>query len=501
MLATTCCDPVYIEFPFRFQHIYESTDSLIYPTNHTMDPNQKSKKSKSFAFWKKTPSKTPRSSNQVRGAQYPPIFGKNPYQDPPPGKSSKRRSNSANLTLKVSSNDNYKNYKHTNYPPLQSKTIEDIPINNSNNANNSNYPAPTPIDMEELIQSAKIEHEQLQEAHRDSLGDHPPTPSDHRQKDELRVDTHFNHSRNNSNHKARSPVANSIDPSAIVDWEEMKTDNEAFARKNRNRINLLSKMLENTVLESTALRRACWRGIPTSMRPQIWKLLLGYTPKNLARRQMTLDKKRKEYYDLVSRYYTDTKKEHRSDQENKIVHQIGLDVPRTSPELRLFQIECINNLLSRALYLWARKHTATGYVQGINDLITPFVYIFLDEYLQTNYDGICLADFDLSREIIKTKLSEKMLVHIEADSYWCLDYLIEGLQLNYTDNQPGIYHMVSQLEDVIKRVNEALYKHFESENVEIFQFSFRWMNCLLMRELSLQNIIRLWDTISVKAWN
>lgn len=124
----------------------------------------------------------------------------------------------------------------------------------------------------------------------------------------------------------------------------------------------------------------------------------------------------------------------------------------------------------------------------------PFVYIFLDEYLQENFNGISLTDFEISRQIIKTKLTEKMLLKIEADSYWCLDYLIEGLQLNYTDNQPGIYHMVSQLEDVIKRVNEALYKHFESENVEIFQFSFRWMNCLLMRELSLQNIIRLWDT-------
>merc|ERR1719192_1345352 len=82
---------------------------------------------------------------------------------------------------------------------------------------------------------------------------------------------------------------------------------------------------------------------------------------------MTLQKKRGEYYDLMERYYNQTSKEHRSDQENKIVHQIGLDVPRTSPELKLFQIECIKNLLSRALYIWSLRHTATGYVQGIND--------------------------------------------------------------------------------------------------------------------------------------
>ena len=229
------------------------------------------------------------------------------------------------------------------------------------------------------------------------------------------------------------------------------------------------------------------------MRPQIWKLLLGYTPKNLTRRISTLQRKRDEYFDLMERYYNQTNKEHRSDQENKIVHQIGLDVPRTSPELKLFQIECIKNLLSRALYIWSLKHTATGYVQGINDLITPFVYIFLDEYLQEHYNGMSLENFNISRQIIADKLSENDLLNIEADSYWCLDYLIEGLQLNYTDNQPGIYNMVSQLEDVIKRVNAELYTHFESQKIEIFQFSFRWMNCLLMRELSMQNITRLWD--------
>ena len=31
------------------------------------------------------------------------------------------------------------------------------------------------------------------------------------------------------------------------------------------------------------------------------------------------------------------------------------------------------------------------------------------------------------------------------------------------------------------------------------QFAFRWMNCLLMREISVQNTIRMWDTYLVCA--
>ena len=362
--------------------------------------------------------------------------------------------------------DNYKNYKHTNYPPLQSKKAhDDSAIPDSLHSSSS---APSPIDMNELIQSVKKEREkQLREMeeeelkrqsnghhhHNEATLDDPPTngvhsnanhgndrandhdndpnlnESEHKENVHgLRVDTTSNLDANVNGHSSsnphphsapsrpKSPMYASIDPSQIVDWEEMKNDGEAFARKNRNRINLLTKMLENAVLDSTSIRKACWRGIPKCMRPQIWKLLLGYTPKNLSRRQLTLQKKRGEYYDLMERYYNQTNKEQRSDQENKIVHQIGLDVPRTSPELKLFQIDCINNLLSRALYIWSLRHTATGYVQGINDLITPFVYIFLDEYLQENYNGISLTEFDMSREIIKVHL-----VHSHRTSTLSLD--------------------------------------------------------------------------------
>jgi hypothetical protein len=44
-----------------------------------------------------------------------------------------------------------------------------------------------------------------------------------------------------------------------------------------------------------------------------------------------------------------------------------------------------------------------------------------------------------------------------------------------------------------------LSKHLQSQNVEFMQFAFRWMNCLLMRELSVKNIIRMWDTYLVRV--
>ena len=42
--------------------------------------------------------------------------------------------------------------------------------------------------------------------------------------------------------------------------------------------------------------------------------------------------------------------------------------------------------------------------------------------------------------------------------------------------------------------------HLANQGVEFMQFAFRWMNCLLMREISVQNTIRMWDTYLVRLF-
>lgn len=43
-------------------------------------------------------------------------------------------------------------------------------------------------------------------------------------------------------------------------------------------------------------------------------------------------------------------------------------------------------------------------------------------------------------------------------------------------------------------LTEPLVVHLESNGVDFSTFAFRWMNCLLMRELPLSLVVRLWDT-------
>jgi hypothetical protein len=34
------------------------------------------------------------------------------------------------------------------------------------------------------------------------------------------------------------------------------------------------------------------------------------------------------------------------------------------------------------------RHPASGYVQGINDVVTPFVMVFISEYIEINLDTL-----------------------------------------------------------------------------------------------------------------
>ena len=150
----------------------------------------------------------------------------------------------------------------------------------------------------------------------------------------------------------------------------------------------------------------------------------------------------------------------------------------------MFQKPEIQLMFERILYIWAFRHPASGYVQGLNDLVVPFFYVFLSEVNGNRY----VDDIEIS------KLKTVDLKNIEADSFWCLTKLLESIQDNYSFAQPGIQHKVALLKDLIKRIDSELHQHFEVLEVEYLQFAFRWMNNLLMREIPLHCSIRLWDT-------
>lgn len=47
----------------------------------------------------------------------------------------------------------------------------------------------------------------------------------------------------------------------------------------------------------------------------------------------------------------------------------------------------VPQVFERILFIWAIRHPASGYVQGINDLVTPFFVVFLSEFVSKSPEG------------------------------------------------------------------------------------------------------------------
>lgn len=253
----------------------------------------------------------------------------------------------------------------------------------------------------------------------------------------------------------------------------------AMTEREASRLDKFRQVLAGPNTDLEELRKLSWSGIPRQVRPITWKLLSGYLPANVERRESTLQRKRQEYFGFIEQYYDSRNDEHHQD----TYRQIHIDIPRTNPLIPLFQQASVQEIFERILFIWAIRHPASGYVQGINDLVTPFFVVYVFEYIEEEVEN-----FNVS------SLQEEVLRNIEADSFWCMSKLLDGIQDNYTFAQPGIQRKVKALEELVSRIDETVHRHMQQYEVEYLQFAFRWMNNLLMRELPLRCTIRLWDT-------
>eukprot|EP00607_Mallomonas_marina_P008703 CAMPEP_0182423696 /NCGR_PEP_ID=MMETSP1167-20130531/9767_1 /TAXON_ID=2988 /ORGANISM="Mallomonas Sp, Strain CCMP3275" /LENGTH=311 /DNA_ID=CAMNT_0024602899 /DNA_START=131 /DNA_END=1063 /DNA_ORIENTATION=+ len=227
------------------------------------------------------------------------------------------------------------------------------------------------------------------------------------------------------------------------------------------RISQFEQILDADNVDLNALRKLSWNGVPAEFKNMVWQLLLGYLPTNKSRRESSIYRKRKEYTDSIPVYF-DISDSERTSQEGETLRQILVDLPRTCPDTPFFHQHIVQKAMERILYIWAIRHPASGYVQGMNDLLTPMflvsMYPFVDDVMRCD-----VATVD-----------SRVMMDVEADAYWCLTKLLDNIQDHYTFSQPGLQRMVLRLEDLMHRIDAELHQHMDNEGLQYMQFSFRW---------------------------
>ena len=240
----------------------------------------------------------------------------------------------------------------------------------------------------------------------------------------------------------------------------------------------------------------------------------------------------------------------RSDEEAATLRQIGLDAPRTAPESAFAHCAATQGALRRLLLVRAVRSSAAGYVQGMSDLVVPFLQVFLSEaacsgdpsgaewpqqldrfsapqlaLLAAGGGGDAACDARAAARAAAIAAEDaglddaaagalspapragagaaadvvRAFSDAEADAYWCLCKLLDGIQDFYTFAQPGLQRKVAALAALVRRCDPACAAHLEAQGLEYLQFAFRWVNCLLLRELPASLAPRLLDAYAAEG--
>ncbi|XP_010524166.1 PREDICTED: small G protein signaling modulator 1 isoform X2 [Tarenaya hassleriana] len=142
------------------------------------------------------------------------------------------------------------------------------------------------------------------------------------------------------------------------------------------------------------------------------------------------------------------------------LHQIVVDVVRTDSHLEFYEDPRNLGRMSDILAVYAWVDPATGYCQGMSDLVSPFVVLFEDN----------------------------------ADAFWCFEMLIRRTRANFQMEGPtGVMKQLRSLWQILQLTDKEIFSHLSRIGAESLHFAFRMLLVLFRRELPFNEALRMWE--------
>ncbi|EPR78087.1 TBC1 domain family member 13 [Spraguea lophii 42_110] len=285
------------------------------------------------------------------------------------------------------------------------------------------------------------------------------------------------------------------------------------------------------------LKNYCYYGYSNNeLRPKYWKLFLNYLPDNKFRTEYFLKDRRKSYVyytqrikngcnvveDDMNRTILFTKDENIENEKKECSKNINstsvssddmdyqdnispnedklVDEPEYTddnlpadnlpePTQNIYHKKCKfldstvfdgsethRDVIKRILLTYKSTNVTIGYVQGMNMLLIPIYYVFVN-----------------SSDIEDVK-------YAEADAFFCFlnlmceigDCFVPGLDF---DQQLGIKRKLEAVIEILKEYDDELYNKLSDNNILELPFHLRWVTILLAHEFSIDETIILWDRL------
>lgn len=207
-------------------------------------------------------------------------------------------------------------------------------------------------------------------------------------------------------------------------------------------------------------------GLSHAVRRDAWKFLLGYFPWNSSQdeRKTLLRLKTDEYFRMKLQWKSiSDEQERRNSRLRDYRSLIEKDVNRTDRTNRFY--EGIDNpglvLLNDILMTYCMYDFDLGYVQGMSDLLSPILYVMENE----------------------------------VDAFWCFVSFMDQMHQNFEEQMQGMKTQLIQLGALLRLLDLSFWNYLESQDSGYLYFCFRWLLIRFKRELSFQDVLRLWEVM------
>ncbi|XP_039014783.1 TBC1 domain family member 17-like isoform X2 [Hibiscus syriacus] len=224
---------------------------------------------------------------------------------------------------------------------------------------------------------------------------------------------------------------------------------------------------EGRVEDSKVLRkRIFYGGVEHKLRKEVWAILLGYYSyeSTYAERNDQRSVKKTEYETIKSQWQSISPGQ--AKRFTKFRERKGLiekDVVRTDRSLSFYDGDDNANvrLLRDILLTYSFYNFDLGYCQGMNDLLSPILFVMEDE----------------------------------SESFWCFVALMERLSPNFNRDQNGMHSQLFALSKLVEMLDNPLHNYFKQNDCLNYFFCFRWILIQFKRELEYEKTMRLWEVL------
>ncbi|CAL8263677.1 unnamed protein product [Merluccius merluccius] len=224
---------------------------------------------------------------------------------------------------------------------------------------------------------------------------------------------------------------------------------------------------EGRILNVPHLKQVIFKGgLCHMLRKDVWKFLLGYFPwdSTLEERKALQRAKTDEYFRMKLQWKSVSEEQERRNsrlRDNRSL--IEKDVNRTDRTNRFY--EGIDNpglvLLHDILMTYCMYDFDLGYVQGMSDLLSPLLYVMENE----------------------------------VDAFWCFVSFMDQMHQNFEEQMQGMKTQLVQLSSLLRLLDLNFWNYLESQDSGFLYFCFRWLLIRFKRELSFQDVLRLWEVM------